>query len=88
MKLKIWFNLWLEKYVKYSVKLHTFIIYQKIIENHLIPILGEYELDKIKYETLQNFIIEKIEYGNLKTNGKLSSNTIFLISSILKQSFK
>ncbi len=60
----------------------------KTIENHFIPTLGEYDLDKIKYETLQNFIIEKIEYGNLRTNGKLSSNTILLIPSILKQSFK
>lgn len=76
------------KICKVFSKTSYFIIYQKIIENHFIPILGEYELDEIKYETLQNFIIEKIEYGNLKTNGKLSSNTIFLISSILKQSFK
>lgn len=88
MKLKIWLNIWLDKYEKHSVKFRTFLKYQEIIEKHINPILGKYELIDLNYEIIQDFVIEKIEHGNLLNHTGLSTNTVLSIVSVLKQSLK
>ena len=88
MILKEWLMIWLNQYAKHSIKLKTYIIYDNLIRLHINPVLGEYHLQNLKLDILQNFISEKLEKGNLITNGKLSSNTILMIVTILKQALK
>lgn len=88
MQLKTWLHIWLDKYERYSIKLRTFLKYQEIIQQHINPILGEYELENLNYEIIQIFVIEKIEHGNLLNHTSLSTNTVRSIVSVLKQSFK
>ena len=42
MKFKNWLDIWLEKYVKHSVKPRTYINYGGMIEKHIKPKLGDY----------------------------------------------
>ena len=55
MKYKDWLYDWLENYVKPSAKRKTCSRYKEIVEQHIIPHLGEHELnvlDVIVVETL------------------------------------
>lgn len=76
MKIKDWLNTWLNKYKKISIKLKTYIKYQNICENHIIPILGNYKLDELTQDHIQDFILLKLEKGNIVTNYELSYNSV------------
>ena len=84
MKLKNWLITWYQIYMKPTIKLKTQIKYEYIINKHLIPKLGEYELDELNITLLQSFFIDKIKTGNIKTNGPLSVNSVLGIYSLLK----
>ena len=47
MKLKEWLEVWLNKYVKHTIKLRSYVRYQEIIEKHINPVLGENQLDAL-----------------------------------------
>lgn len=84
MKLKDWLSIWLNKYTKHTVKLRTYDRYNYIIEKHINPKLGDYELGDLNAVILQDFVLEKLENGNLNTGGKLSNNSVIGIVNVLK----
>ena len=84
MKLQEWLGIWLNKYTKHTVKLRTYDRYKYIIENHLGPKLGDYELDDLNGEVLQDFVLSELESGNLNTKGKLANNSVIGIVNVLK----
>ncbi len=88
MQLKKWLNIWLDKYEKHTIKNRTYIKYLEIIEKHIVPKIGKEEIEIVDYHLLQDFVIDKLEHGNLLNREALSSNTVLLIVSVLKQSFK
>lgn len=81
MKLKELLELWLERYMKHTIKIRTYNRYKSICELHLIKDLGEYELDKLKPNVLQDFLLKKID-------DHYSTNTIKGIVSVLKQALR
>ena len=81
MKLKELLELWLERYMKHTIKIRTYNRYKSICNLHLIKDLGEYELDELKPNVLQDFLLQKID-------GNYSTNTIKGIVSVLKQALK
>jgi integrase len=85
MKFKNWLDIWTSNYIKYSVKMRTLNIYCDLIKNHIKPVLGEYELEDLNPQVLQDFVLEKLERGNLKTGKKLANNTVIVITNIVKQ---
>lgn len=85
MKLNEWLEIWLNKYAKHTVKLRTFIKYTEICEKHIIPMLGDYELQDLTASVLQDFAVYKLEHGNLVNGQGLSVNTVLGIVSVLKQ---
>lgn len=87
MKLKELLNLWLNKYAKLRLKIRSFEKYQKLILQHINPLLGEYELEVITPTILQDYVISKLKSGNLVNHKPLASNTVYSIISVLKQAF-
>lgn len=81
MKLKELLELWLERYMKHTIKIRTYNRYKSICNLHLIKDLGEYELDELKPNVLQDFLLQKID-------GNYSTNTIKGIVSVLKQALR
>ncbi len=81
MKLKELLELWLEKYMKHTIKIRTYNRYKSICDLHLIKDLGEYELEELKQNVLQDFLLKKIDEN-------YSTNTIKGIVSVLKQALK
>ena len=85
MKLEEWLNIWLNKYVKHTIKLRTFLTYESICKKHIIPVLGNYKLNDLSSKIIQDFLLNKLEHGNINNNQALSYNTIKMIYSILKK---
>lgn len=81
MELKELLELWLERYMKYTIKIRTYNRYKSICELHLIKDLGEYELEELKPNVLQDFLLKKID-------DHYSTNTIKGIVSVLKQALR
>lgn len=54
MKYIEWLNIWLENYVKPSVKVRTYERYALILEKHIAKDLGEYEIKTLSDISLQN----------------------------------
>lgn len=64
MKYKDLLNEWLEDqrtYQKYS----TYSLYYNIVQNHIIPDLGECDIDELTTERIQAYALEKIDHGSL-----------------------
>ncbi len=81
MKLKKLLELWLERYMKHTIKIRTYNRYKSICDLHLIKDLGEYELEELKPNVLQDFLLKKID-------DHYSTNTIKGIVSVLKQALR
>ncbi len=88
MKLYEWLSVWLDKYLKHCVKRRSFNSYEHNVNKHIIPCLGNYLLEELTPQILQNFVLEKLEFGNLKTGGKLANNTVISIVNTLKHAIK
>lgn len=88
MKLREWLDIWLNKYIKYNLKFRSFVSYSNIIKNHIVPKLGEFKLDDLTPQILQNFVNDKLERGNLKTGAPLAKNTVIVITNVLKQAIE
>lgn len=88
MILRDWLFIWLNKYMKYVIKLKTFICYQNICNNHIIPVLGNKQMNELTVDIIQEFLYHKLENGNLKTGNSLSINSLLAIVSVLKQALK
>ena len=81
MKYKDWLNEWLKLYVKPATKIRTQKKYKRQIELHILPALGEFELNDLTATVLQHFTVGLSEKG-------LSANTVNGIISVLKSSLK
>ena len=88
MKLKELFDVWLNKYIKHTIKLRTYTTYQRIFDKHISPMIGDYELKELTSSVIQDFILFKTENGNLINGKALAYNTVNSIVSLLKQILK
>ena len=88
MKLKEWLDIWLNKYTKFVVKLRTYERYKYIIEKHINPKLGEFELDDLSAVILQDYVLSELESGNLISSKGLANNSVIGIVNVLKSALK
>lgn len=88
MKYKEWLHDWLENYVKPSAKRKTCSRYVEIVEQHIIPHLGDYELDGLDVITIQKFITQLLQSGNLKTGEGLAPNSVNSIITVIQCSLE
>lgn len=86
-KYKSWLLKWLNS-KKHSVKDSTYVRYKNIIQNHIIPQLGEYQINQIDYHILSQYIDYKLDNGKLDDTGGLSAKTTSDIITIIKESLK
>lgn len=82
MKVSDWMAKWVEVFVKNSVKKRTYHKYCQIIDNHIVPYIGNLELEEIKSESIRRLLSI-----TLYENKKLSASSVNIVLSILKSSF-
>ncbi len=88
MKYKEWLPDWMEHYVKPTIKAKTYIRYEEIVTLHLIPKLGDYDMNDLSPIIAQRFVTELLQTGNLRTGGGLAVNSVNSIIVILQNSLK
>lgn len=86
MKYKDWLMEWINNYIKPFVKIRTYNRYYEIINNHIIPNLGNYDITDLNNNLLQSFITNLLKNGNVKTQEGLSSNSVNAVINIVKNS--
>lgn len=86
MKYEDWLKSWLGNYVRVSLKYRTYVNYSERIEKHVIPNLGECELNELTSLKIQCFVRELAERGNVKTGKGLALSTINGIITIIGSS--
>ena len=82
MKVQDWTNEWLAVYVKNRVKCRTYQKYQQVLTSHILPLLGDSEIEDVKAHDIQQLI-----YVELLENKKLAGNTINIALAVLKGMF-
>lgn len=88
MSYKDWLSVWLDNVVKLTAKARTYARYKEIIDGHIVPKLGDYELNDLTPLLLQKFVTELLQSGNLITGKGLSSNTVNTVITVLQNSLK
>jgi len=88
MKYAEWLDIWLENYIKPSVKVRTYERYALIIDKHISTDVGKCEISELSALVLQNFITKLLQSGNCKTGNGLSANSVNAIISVLQSSLQ
>lgn len=88
MTYKNWMEEWLTHYTKPSSKQRTYEQYCKIAKIHILPWLGEYELEELTPFVLQKFVTDLTVNGNKRTEKGLSPNFVKTIISVVQNSLK
>ena len=88
MKYEEWLGIWLENYIKPSVKVRTYERYALIINKHISTDIGKCEIAELSALVLQNFITKLLENGNCKTGNGLSANSVNAVISVLQSSLQ
>lgn len=76
-----WIQYWMSTEVRNNVKITTYSAYSRLIDKHIIPILGERIVSKIQIKDLQNFIYDLQDKG-------LSAGSIKNIFNIVNMCMK
>ncbi len=89
MLLKDYLKQWLEDYARPNIKQKTYDIYKNMIDNHLIPGLGETSLSKLRPSQLKGFYAKKLKGGRADNKpGGLSTRTVQYMHIVLKLALK
>ena len=86
MLYKEWLQNWLANYVMPNYKYRTHMRYTNIVEQHVIPHLGDYELTDLTPFLVQQFVTHLSTKGNLKNGKGLAANTVNSIITVIQQS--
>lgn len=88
MKYKDWLAEWLDLYVRPTAKVKTIVCYESLVRNHILPSLGEYELDNITPIVMQRLVTNLLSEGKECAKRRLSANSANLIITIIQNSLK
>ena len=88
MKYIEWLKIWLENYIKPSVKVRTYERYSLIVNKHIAKDLGECEIKTLSALVLQNYITKLLQNGNHKTGQGLSANSVNSVISLIQNSLR
>lgn len=80
MEYKQWLNEWLEIYIKPSVKVRTYEKYEIMVNKHIVPGLGEYQMENLSAGVLQRFVV------NLSK--KRSTSYVNSVITVLRESLQ
>ncbi len=88
MKYTDWLKIWLDNYIQPNTKERTFIRYAQLIRTHIIPKIGDTEINDLAPVALQSFVTELLHSGNAKTGKGLSANFVNMVISVIQNSLK
>lgn len=78
---------WLQS-SRINVKESTYMRYKQLIDKHIAPSLGIFQLNRISTQLVERFVDDKLKCGRLDGNGGLSPKTVTDIITIIKSSME
>lgn len=76
---------WLEIYVKVNLRRSTYLGYKRIIENHLTPHLGRFDLKKLTSIDIDKLYAYLLQNGRADGKGGLSAKTVLYTHRVLNE---
>jgi len=83
-----WLNYWMETVVKINREKTTYAGYKFIIDKHIIPNIGDIQLQKLTPQIIQSFYLKELNEVDNEGNPLLSSNTVKKHHTLLKTALK
>lgn len=71
--------------VKFHVKESSYVKYYNLVENHILPQLGQVKITDFTTKLVEDYIEEKLKNGKLRGKGGLSEKTVRDILVVLKE---
>lgn len=88
MKMKEWLPVWLTEYIRPTTKHRTYLRYRSLIEQHLLPHLGERDLADVTPLVLQQMVTGLLQDGNHLTGDGLAPNTVNALITLAQSSLR
>lgn len=88
---KVYYKDWIYKWLinqKKFIKESTYANYSSIVFNHLISKLGNYSMNELTNNLLQEFLLDLFQSGRIDNKGGLSEKTVKDIATVIKCSLK
>jgi len=80
---------WLEDYARPNIKQKTYEIYKNMVDNHLIPGLGNTPIGKLRPSQLKGYYAKKLKNGRADGKpGGLSNRSVQYMHMVLKLALK
>ena len=76
MTVREWAEYWQQKYDAPAVRRTTYEAHRYVLENHIIPYLGEWNLTELTSDMVGEFLTERRAHGNCRNGGPLSEVTM------------
>lgn len=76
MTVREWAEYWQQKYDAPAVRRTTYEAHRYVLENHIIPRLGEWNLTELTSDMVGDFLTERRVHGNRRNDGPLSEVTM------------
>ena len=76
---------WLQS-TRINVKESTYMRYKHLVEKHIAPYLGAYQLNRISSQLVERYVDDKLKNGRVDGNGGLSHKTVTDIITIIRSS--
>lgn len=76
MTVREWVEYWQKTYDAPAVRRTTYEAHRYVLENHIIPCLGEWELTELTSDMVGEFLTERRAHGNCRNGGPLSEVTM------------
>lgn len=80
-----WLEYWLEYCMKPKVRISTWESYESVVRCHLIPTIGNKQLQALQASDVQKLYKVKLSSGRIKDKTGLSNTTVSYIHAVLKQ---
>ena len=87
VKYRDWLQEWLVR-IRGGVKESTWANYSVAVMNHILPALGEYALEELTEEKLQETVLFWLRQGRLDGSGGLSGKTVKDLANVVKGSLR
>ena len=81
-------NEWLETYQKGHIKTRTYSRYKGLMEQHIIPAIGSFQIEDLGRREIQKFLLQERDNGNKRSGEKLSASSINIMLTVLNLAFE
>ena len=85
MTLREWCGAWLEQDEAPAVSKSTFDAHRYLLRNHILPVLGDMEMEELNREKIKEFQEDRESNGNSRGGKPLSENAVRNIMTLLRK---